>query len=725
MRYISQDASAVAGRHYDAFSGDVVFQDKESVKSLDVCIKKNSSWEPALDFTVRLGEPIGCNLGMYLHHCHINILDSSPFPGSSGGLRSFIDYWLLTFRMSGMKHRTLLHMLTDQVCSLCTLLVLLLTMNLIDELMYSSEDLDGWNSMVALIGGLYVGAAVVSFLLDIVKWRIDVGGRARELLQMSLVRKYLHFGEQARSELHHRDVEVALLSDAADLAAAYTATLDLLRLSGRFLALAAFLVCKNRAALLWLMAMLLPVAFSCARRGLTGACRRLVHCKVGFDSSVIEAITKFRLLSDLGKRHWTCRACASAMGHFRAARLCLALMRTNGEAAPQLFGAVCIGAYVATQSGRVAAGAFPLGLFLTTLLVFRLASETLAQCCREVVTVSMSEAPLRRTASCLNKDQEEQEDQEDKDEEFIGEVARGCADRADNLGPSCAVLLRLQGVSFGYPGRPLVLQDVNVSVPQGMSVAVVGPHGSGRSTLLRLLGGVLRPSSGCVRVPPHLRVLHVSQDACLLRRSVWQNLTIGCPYADTMRVKRILDSLGMWRTLQMLNDELHVEERRQGATEPMPAVCGCFGTGCVAPNKVGAHEAQDVRAAWQDTLHSAERSKLHLARALIANPEVLVLQRPMHAFDEFESLQVLGAITAHVQNRGLCLPESTASFRQPRTCFFTPETSVQALKADVIWKIVAETRSVRETPVAGSFQDERLAKNVTSLFGQGKVDGVR
>ena len=52
------------------------------------------------------------------------------------------------------------------------------------------------------------------------------------------------------------------------------------------------------------------------------------------------------------------------------------------------------------------------------------------------------------------------------------------------------------------------------------------------------------------------------KDACLLRRSVWQNLTIGCPYADTMRVKRILDSLGMWRTLQMLNDELHVEERR-------------------------------------------------------------------------------------------------------------------------------------------------------------------
>jgi zinc transport system ATP-binding protein len=52
---------------------------------------------------------------------------------------------------------------------------------------------------------------------------------------------------------------------------------------------------------------------------------------------------------------------------------------------------------------------------------------------------------------------------------------------------------------FAYDGHP-VLEDVNLSIPQGDFVSVVGPNGGGKTTLLKLMLGLLRPSRGEVRV---------------------------------------------------------------------------------------------------------------------------------------------------------------------------------------------------------------------------------
>lgn len=62
--------------------------------------------------------------------------------------------------------------------------------------------------------------------------------------------------------------------------------------------------------------------------------------------------------------------------------------------------------------------------------------------------------------------------------------------------------LELAGVSVWYPPRPAVLADVNLVVPPGQLVAVVGANGSGKSLLLKLMAGALPPSGGSVRVGP-------------------------------------------------------------------------------------------------------------------------------------------------------------------------------------------------------------------------------
>lgn len=62
-----------------------------------------------------------------------------------------------------------------------------------------------------------------------------------------------------------------------------------------------------------------------------------------------------------------------------------------------------------------------------------------------------------------------------------------------------AIPLELDHVSFGYNGQP-VIRDVSLQVHQGTFVALVGANGSGKSTLVRLALGLLRPTSGQVRL---------------------------------------------------------------------------------------------------------------------------------------------------------------------------------------------------------------------------------
>ena len=65
--------------------------------------------------------------------------------------------------------------------------------------------------------------------------------------------------------------------------------------------------------------------------------------------------------------------------------------------------------------------------------------------------------------------------------------------------PEARVAISLTDVSFAYNGVP-VLEDVTLAIPEGEFVTVVGPNGGGKTTLLKLILGLLRPSKGQVRV---------------------------------------------------------------------------------------------------------------------------------------------------------------------------------------------------------------------------------
>ena len=169
----------------------------------------------------------------------------------------------------------------------------------------------------------------------------------------------------------------------------------------------------------------------------------------------------------------------------------------------------------------------------------------------------------------------------------------------------------LRGVSLSYPGAlGLAVSDVSLHVPTGSSLALVGPTGAGKSTLVDLVLGVLTPDSGLVRIaglPPSEATLqwpgalaYVPQDIAVIDGTVRSNVALGLP-AEFIADDRIWEAL----------DRAQLGDFLRGERDGIDTVVGEHG----------------VR------LSGGQRQRLGLARALYTRPKLLVLDEATSALD--------------------------------------------------------------------------------------------
>jgi zinc transport system ATP-binding protein len=172
----------------------------------------------------------------------------------------------------------------------------------------------------------------------------------------------------------------------------------------------------------------------------------------------------------------------------------------------------------------------------------------------------------------------------------------------DSLKP---VVLTLSGVSAGYDGT-VVLEDVNCSLPQGEFLALIGPNGGGKSTVIKVVLGLLKPWRGSVRVfgeaprKARQRIGYLPQAAQLdplFPITVWDVACMG--------------------TLKPTWQPQHVGKRDR---EQVEAALGQAGLLDLRRRPIGA-------------LSGGQRQRVLLARALATNPDLLLLDEPAAGLD--------------------------------------------------------------------------------------------
>jgi zinc transport system ATP-binding protein len=171
------------------------------------------------------------------------------------------------------------------------------------------------------------------------------------------------------------------------------------------------------------------------------------------------------------------------------------------------------------------------------------------------------------------------------------------------------VAVRLDGVSFAYGNGPLVLRDVSLEIDRGEFVAVAGPNGWGKTTLMRLILGLEQPDTG--RIERHAtRLAYLPQRA---EAGVDAPLTVReLVSAGRAPRTRLIGPLGR-------SDRESVRE---------------------AIDRVGLLPQADRSLS---ALSGGQQQRAFIAKALAADPDLLVLDEPTTGVD-VESQESLGAL---------------------------------------------------------------------------------
>ncbi len=163
-------------------------------------------------------------------------------------------------------------------------------------------------------------------------------------------------------------------------------------------------------------------------------------------------------------------------------------------------------------------------------------------------------------------------------------------------------------VSFHYPGRPNVLEDITFHIQAGSYVGIVGPNGGGKSTLLHLMVGVLTPTAGEIHIFGHsIHDAHhhidvgfvpqrASQDLTFFPATVEEIVASGRTRHHVLHKHTDHDVLAVDEALR-LTDILDLRKRRIG------------------------------------TLSGGQMQRVMIARSLAAKPEVLLLDEPTVGVD--------------------------------------------------------------------------------------------
>jgi ATP-binding cassette subfamily B protein len=193
--------------------------------------------------------------------------------------------------------------------------------------------------------------------------------------------------------------------------------------------------------------------------------------------------------------------------------------------------------------------------------------------------------------------------------------------------PPGPIDLRFEHVHFAYPDGPEVLSDVDLAIAAQTRVAVVGETGSGKTTFAKLLTRLMDPTNGQVLLSGtplttvrfgslRRRVVMVPQDGFLFDASIADNVRFANPELTDEQLALAFAELGLAEWVEGLADGLHTRVGERG-----------------------------------ETLSVGERQLVALARAYVADPDLLVLDEATSAVDPATEVRLQRTLDAVTRGR--------------------------------------------------------------------------
>ena len=207
--------------------------------------------------------------------------------------------------------------------------------------------------------------------------------------------------------------------------------------------------------------------------------------------------------------------------------------------------------------------------------------------------------------------------------DYRSEENRSEGQQLDNIQESVV----LEDVSFDYPDGKRALDRINVELPINKLVAIVGPTGAGKTPLAYLIPSLLTPTSGRILIDgidirelnvDSLRrhVTYVFQEHVLLSDTVRENLLLANPDATESKLHEALETAGCNEFLEKLPDGIDTVLGRSG-----------------------------------DTLSVGQQQRLSIARGLVRDAKILILDEPTAALDPQTEQRLVGALENAAKDR--------------------------------------------------------------------------
>jgi subfamily B ATP-binding cassette protein MsbA len=180
--------------------------------------------------------------------------------------------------------------------------------------------------------------------------------------------------------------------------------------------------------------------------------------------------------------------------------------------------------------------------------------------------------------------------------------------------------IELQDIGFTFPNGKVALAGINLRIPAGKTVALVGASGSGKTTLASLLLRLREPTAGRILIDGtdywdftsdswHQRLGMVEQEAYLFNDSIRSNITVGCQTADPDRIQAAVRIA-------------HLGDVIENLPSGLDSVVGERGT----------------------MLSGGQKQRLAIARAMVRDPQLLILDEATSALDNVSERQVQAAL---------------------------------------------------------------------------------